>query len=243
MAGIRDSISRLRARVRTASIRGPFDTRARARQVAQRGGAHPKSFGPTNLIQNAILNRRLADRYQMKEFAPIPTMATELQPVVVVDDMTLADREDSQILGISSFAGSSPAAQINVYQFTNPSTDILARLRYAILAHNHNSAAAQWIIGKSTNIVVSPGQGQIQNTRTPFPGALTACRFGYLSQIPPNPGTSLQYQFWHQPFTQPYVLDLSGSVVEPGGIFSLNNLTQNMSTSVTLAWIEEPLSR
>jgi len=239
MAGIRDAIGRLKARTRMHARRGAFDTRARARIAAVRGTPHPKTFGPTNLLQNATLNRRLADRYQMKEFSPIPSMATELQPVVIVDDLSISDREETQLVCSVGLVQPAVAAQVTIFELRNPAgSSIEIRMRRFLLSSFDTVGVGNWQWGlRAAGQFSAQPLASIWNTFSPGRFATATAATGTAVGVPG--GVTGLGAIAKNPFTPADVVDLEGLIIPTGFSLLLFNVLINSGGSCTFEWIEE----
>lgn len=225
------------------SVRGQFDTRAIFRRAKASPGSRDRSFGPVNQIQNGTLNRRIADFLQMKEPAPIPTLATELQPVLIAGDLRLADREDTLLVchglgGVAAVVG-----QQGTHEVRNPpGSGVLCKMRDVFVSVDGTLALYDFIMGITPNqITALAGFSAVVNSRAPTPS--TAVKTGSIVQIPPTPGSTLIGNWFIQNFTPGLLFDLEGVVLPPGFSLIVACQTLNAASRVTWRWTEESLVR
>jgi hypothetical protein len=201
-----------------------------------------------NLIQNGTVQRRIADRYQLKESSPVPTLAPEIQAVTIVDDLTIYDREDTGVIASIGLSHAGTVGQLGKFEVFNPLlSDVLVRLKRVLLSCSDNAKVAHFECGLRLGSLGSTLSAPAWNTRQP---ASTVPPFfvaggavgGVFSQVGASTVAQM-VRFWLQPFTSTIDLDVSGVVLVPGMAFVVQNLTAFMDADCTLEWFEESLRR
>jgi len=226
--------------------RGALDTRVIHRRQLLSGGSRSRSFGPMNQIQNPLLNRRLADRLQLKESAPIPTVATELQPVVIVDDLTKAENPETGIEaamfgGIGAAAGQTNVAQL----FNRVGSNRLIKPRWIKVSHDSATLVSSiFIVLSITEEAGSANVGTILNPSTTAPpnlGPRASASTFYGARVPGYPGGAQLDNYYLPPFTLPAITDCEGIVLPPGYGISVYTFELQRDMETTFRWREEPI--
>lgn len=201
-----------------------------------------------NLIQNGTVQRRIADRYQLKEFSPTPTLAPEIQAVTIVDDLTVYDREDTGIIASIALSQAAVIGQLAKFEVFNPlDSQVLVRMKRAFLSHQDGSFAAHFEAGIRLGSLGSTLGAPAWNSRQaplsvpPFFVFGTAVG-GFFSQVGASTVAPM-LRWWQQPFVTPFVLELDGVVLTPGTAFVVQNLQGNMTVDCSFEWFEESLKR
>jgi hypothetical protein len=199
-----------------------------------------------NLIQNGTVQRRIADRYQLKETSPVPTLAPEIQAVTIVDDLTIFDREDTGVIASIGLTQAAVIGQNAKFEVFNPSSsNTLVRMIRMIVSHGDASAIGHFIAGLRTGSLGSGISTPVWNSRLSAvvggqpSGNVVA---GQFSQVGVS-GASQMFSWWQQAFTVPSMFDLNGVVVPPGAAFVVQNQQQFMASDCILIWSEESLAR
>src|SRR5262249_53525433 len=199
-------------------------------------------FRPRRLIQNPDIQRLLRQRLDIKGASSAPTIAPELQGVIITADLT---KDPSQALTRPSYmAGGTQAAvaaQAGYLELTNPSgSGVLVRIRRCIVSNQVGGSVFRLgfitsgnsanVNGQSTDLVNHLGLSglpkaqiriQAQAALLPTMGAV-ACN---------NAGVAY-FDFADGEWVIPPLSIPRGFYVE-GGV--------NTDTAFTLLWTEEPL--
>lgn len=188
--GLLSALKRARARVQSP----PAGARSAAALPA---GLHaagaPFAQQPMNLIQVPDLSRKLVTRYGLREKAPAPTLATEVVPVVLVDDLIgESDLIRPRIRPAAGWGEAVMAAQhCTLGLFNPPGSRVVLHLYYFLLT---NSTIGLY----NLHFTGTPTTGAPSNSGSGFrnglmPGASPAGRFGAsVTGGPAPPGGSVE---------------------------------------------------
>lgn len=84
---------------------------------------------PDNFIQTADLGRKIAQRYNLRDPAPIVSVSPELVPVTIVDALATDEISANPTVRPAVGGGSQTALALGAWQFkNNPASGILARV-------------------------------------------------------------------------------------------------------------------
>jgi hypothetical protein len=191
---------------------------------------------PSNLIQNATIQRRLMDRLQIKERGPVPTVSPEVQPVIIVDDVRTPENADDVRRCMSGLAPGAVAAQFSTAMIRNPiGSGVNLHFRWAVIT-NGAAASVDIQIGTRANTAVTPSTATYADRRVAGTGrasVVTSNEVGF----PALNGLATTRLFDGTPAR----IDLDGVVIPPGTELVVVPFATNSAFNVSLMYDERPV--
>lgn len=229
--------------------RAKANVQARARQAAPPlpGGALSKlpagmhapgvAFAqqPMNVIQVPDLSRKLVTRYGLREKAPAPTLATEVVPVVLVDDLIgESDLIRPRIRPCAGQLAFNAAAETPIAGLMNPAgSRVICHVYYFVLS---STALSQWDLHfTGTPTITTAGVTGFRNGL--MPGASPAGQMRGI-QNGPSPGGAIE-QSVRAVANNNFILPFDAVLDEGQGLQFRAQAAYTGLVTVNCVWTEE----
>jgi hypothetical protein len=209
-----------------------------------------------NKVQAPELVRALNTRLGLKQSHTVPTLGTELLPVVVVDDLTQQSVRPEYWCACFNTVAGSGAGAANWYLFNPPTSRLLVKPKRFFFSPGHGG-----IMNFCINQINEPVGGDITRRggrrlvgglpgQTPpdFPPSFAAGCSLYAGNVGGVPGQTIFEQYMPDSLTSPhshppFSMDLPKTLIYPGSAFIWFLDSTPVSTSLLYAeWTEENLT-
>lgn len=227
-----------------------FGALGRFAQRVTAGAARPVPGKPINVqipqadlnkIQTPDIGRKLVTRYGLREKAPVPTIATEVVPVILVDDLIgESDLIRPRIRPAAGFIRAVGAAQVVSCTLQNPaSSNTIIHLYYFIVSMSATPTDVRWRSHAVAPLSDTPAQKGFRNTLFSNEGPVGIIH----ANVPATDFGGAQFGGMRGTTQNPMIIPWD-HVIAANAMVSVEtaaNFTGNLD--VTFVWSEEPTER